>query len=204
MDQLHATTILLVGRNAQVCLISDGQVTNSASNTVLKSGASKVKRAAKGKVLVGFAGGGADALTLFSRFEDKLEQYATFERAVVELAMDWRQDRALRQLEAQMIVTNGTKSFLVMGNGDLLEPDRGDTSGLAQGDETTAIGSGGNFAMAAARALLRHTKLSAEEVARAAMTVAAELCIYTNAEFTVAVLPNAPTTSNPAAKESSP
>ena len=201
MDQLHATTILLVRRNGQVCLISDGQVTNSASNTVLKSGASKVKRAAKGTVLVGFAGGGADALTLFSRFEDKLEQYATFERAVVELAMDWRQDRALRQLEAQMIVTNGERSFLVMGNGDLLEPDNSDTSGLASGDETISIGSGGNFAMAASRALLRHTELSAEQVARAAMTVAAELCIYTNAEFTVACLPPA-ASSTSATKES--
>lgn len=190
MDQLHATTILLVRRNDQVCLISDGQVTNSATHTVLKSGASKVKRAAGGSVLVGFAGGGADALTLFGRFEDKLEQYqSNFERAVVELAMDWRQDRALRQLEAQMIVTNGERSFLVMGNGDLLEPDSSAGSGLNAGDETIAIGSGGNFAMAASRALLRHTTLDAERVAREAMTVAAELCVYTNAEFTVAVLP---------------
>jgi len=189
MNKIHSTTILLVRRQGQVCLISDGQVTNSATNTVLKSGASKVKQAAKGKVLVGFAGGGADALTLFSRFEEKLEQYSTFERAVVELAMDWRQDRALRQLEAQMIVTNGERSFLVMGNGDLLEPDSSANSGLAKGDETIAIGSGGNFAMAAARGLLRHTELGAETLARAAMTVAAELCVYTNAEFTVAVLP---------------
>ena len=184
--KLHATTILLVRRADTVCLISDGQVTNSAVHTVLKSGASKVKRAAKGDVLVGFAGGGADALTLFSRFEAKLEQFhSNFTRAVVELAMDWRQDRALRQLEAQMIVTNGEQSFLVMGNGDLLEPDTTEVSGFQNGDQTIAIGSGGNFAMAASRALLRHTELDAESVAREAMKVAAELCVYTNDHFTV-------------------
>ena len=187
--KLHATTILLVRRGQTVCLISDGQVTNSAVHTVLKSGASKVKRAAKGTVLVGFAGGGADALTLFSRFEAKLEQFqSNFARAVVELAMDWRQDRALRQLEAQMIVTNGEQSFLVMGNGDLLEPDTTEVSGFQSGDQTIAIGSGGNFAMAASRALLRHTELDAETVAREAMKVAAELCVYTNDHFTVETL----------------
>ncbi len=158
-------------------MISDGQVTNGASHTVVKSTASKVKRAGKdGSVLVGFAGGGADALTLFTRFESKLEEFqGNFDRAVIELAMDWRTDRVLRHLEAQMIVANGQKAFLVMGNGDLLEPD----------DGIVAIGSGGNFALAAARALRTHTELDALALARAAMGIAAELCVYTNDQFTV-------------------
>ena len=135
-----------------------------------------MKRADKGRVLVGFAGGGADALALFARFERKLEQYAgNFERAVVELAMDWRTDRVLRQLEAQMIVANKERSFLVMGNGDLLEPDE---------DGLLAIGSGANYAMAAARALLRHTDLPARRIAAESMQIAAELCVYTNDRLT--------------------
>lgn len=179
LPRLLSTTILLVRRGGVTCMISDGQVTNSASSTVLKRGASKVKRAGKGDVLVGFAGGGADALALFSRFESKLEEYqGNFQRAVVELAMDWRTDRALRQLQAQMVVANREKSFLVMGNGDLLEPD----------DELLAIGSGGNFAIAAARALLAHTDYDAETIAREAMKVAADLCVYTNDHFTVELL----------------
>ncbi len=178
--QLIATTILLVRRGSDVCMISDGQVTNGASHTVMKTGASKVKRAGDGRVLVGFAGGGADALTLFGRFEDKLHEYqGNFERAVVELAMDWRTDRVLRQLEAQMIVADVERSFLVMGNGDLLEPD----------DGLLAIGSGGNYALAAARALLRHAELGTEELARAAMSVAAEIDVFTNDQFTVETLP---------------
>jgi ATP-dependent HslUV protease subunit HslV len=161
-------------------MISDGQVTSSASSTVLKRGASKVKRAGRGSVLVGFAGGGADALALFSRFEAKLEEYqGNFQRAVVELAMDWRTDRALRQLQAQMVVANRERSFLVMGNGDLLEPDE---EGLL------AIGSGGNFALAAARALLEHTDYDAETIGREAMKVAADLCVYTNDRFTIETL----------------
>jgi len=177
---LLSTTILLVRRHGVACMISDGQVTSSASSTVLKRGASKVKRAGKGGVLVGFAGGGADALALFSRFESKLEEYqGNFQRAVVELAMDWRTDRALRQLQAQMVVANRDKSFLVMGNGDLLEPDE---EGLL------AIGSGGNFALAAARALLDHTDFDAETIAREAMKVAADLCVYTNDRFTIETL----------------
>jgi ATP-dependent HslUV protease subunit HslV len=177
---LRSTTILLVRRAGVACMISDGQVTNSATSTVLKRGASKVKRAGKGDVLVGFAGGGADALALFSRFESKLEEYqGNFHRAVVELAMDWRTDRALRQLQAQMVVASKDKSFLVMGNGDLLEPDE---EGLL------AIGSGGNFALAAARALLDHTDYDAETIAREAMRVAADLCVYTNDHFTVETL----------------
>ena len=181
MPDLVATTILLVRRHDRLCMAADGQVTNAQTHTVFKSTASKVKRADKGRVLVGFAGGGADALALFSRFEAKLEEYqGNFERAVVELAMDWRTDRALRQLEAQMIVANAARSFLVMGNGDLLEPDEG---------RPLAIGSGANFALAAAEALLEHTTLGAREVAEEAMKIAARLCIYTNDQLTFEELP---------------
>jgi ATP-dependent HslUV protease subunit HslV len=178
MRLLH-TTVLLVRRGGDVCLASDGQVTNAGNHTVLKQRAAKVKRAAKGQVLVGFAGSGADALALFARFEAKLQEYqGQFERAVVELAMDWRTDRALRRLEAQMIVANRERSFLVMGNGDLLEPD----------DGLLAIGSGGSVALAAARALVRHTDFDAERVTREAMAVAAELDVYTNDQLTVETL----------------
>jgi len=156
-------------------MASDGQVT--LGNAVMKSGAAKVKRAGKGRVLVGFAGGAADGLALFTRFEAKLEQFnQNLERSVVELAKDWRTDRVLRQLEAVMIVADADKSFLVSGTGDLLQPDE---------DGLLGIGSGGNFALAAARALLRHTSLSASEIAREAMRIAAELCIYTNDRLTL-------------------
>ena len=179
--RLHSTTILLVRKDDRVCMASDGQVTSAGSHTILKSTAQKVKRAGKGKVLVGFAGGGADALALFSRFEAKLDEYqGNFERAVVELAMDWRTDRALRRLEAQMIVANDERSFLVMGNGDLLEPDD---------DGLLAIGSGGNFALAAARALSEHTDFDAERIAREAMQIAADLCVFTNDRLSVETLP---------------
>ena len=176
MSNFIATTILLVRHGGIVCMAADGQVTNSQSHTIFKSTARKVKRADKGKVLVGFAGGGADALALYARFETKLEEYqGNFERAVVELAMDWRTDRALRQLEAQMIVADRNKSFLVMGNGDLLEPDE---------NKPLAIGSGANFALAAAQVLLSHTELGARQIAEEAMRIAAELCIYTNDQLT--------------------
>jgi ATP-dependent HslUV protease subunit HslV len=176
MKPFLSTTILLVRRDGRTCMAADGQVTNAQSHTVFKSNASKLKRADKGRVLVGFAGGGADALALFSRFERKLEQYqGNFERAVIELAMDWRTDRVLRQLEAQMIVSSRDRSFLVMGNGDLLEPDE---------DGLLAIGSGANYALAAARALLRHTDHSARRIAEEAMGIAAELCVYTNDRVT--------------------
>ena len=172
---MHATTVLLVRRNGRVAMASDGQVT--LGNAVMKSGAAKVKRAGKGRVLVGFAGGAADGLALFTRFEAKLEEFnQNLERAVVELARDWRTDRVLRQLEAVMIVADAEKSFLVSGTGDLLQPDE---------DGLLGIGSGGNFALSAARALLRHTTLEAAEIARAAMTIAAELCIYTNDRLTL-------------------
>jgi len=177
MSDFLATTILLVRRNREVCMISDGQVTNAATHTVFKATSSKVKRADRGRVLVGFAGGGADALALFSRFEAKLDQHqGNFERAVIELATDWRTDRVLRRLEAQMIVANAERSFLVMGNGDLLEPDS---------DGLLAIGSGGNYALSAARALLRHTEMSSRGVAEEAMRIAAEIDVYTNDHFTV-------------------
>jgi ATP-dependent HslUV protease, peptidase subunit HslV len=175
MASLRSTTVLLVRRDGAVCMASDGQVT--LGDAVVKAGASKVKRTGKGKVLVGFAGGGADGLALFTRFESKLEESGgNLERAVVELAKDWRTDRALRQLQAMMIVADQEKSFLVSGNGDLLQPD---DEGLL------AVGSGGHYALAAARALLRHTSLPAAEIAREAMAVAAEICIYTNARLTL-------------------
>jgi ATP-dependent HslUV protease subunit HslV len=175
MSAAHSTTVLLVRRDARVVMVSDGQVT--LGNAVVKRTAAKVRRAGKGKVLVGFAGGAADGLALFARFETKLEESnQNLERAVVELAKDWRTDRALRQLEAVMLVADAERSYLVSGQGDLLQPDD---------DGLLAIGSGGNFALAAARALVRHTALPARELAVEAMTIAAELCIYTNDRLTV-------------------
>ncbi len=175
MSDFSSTTVLLVRRDGKVCIASDGQVT--FNDAVIKSGAVKVKRAAHGKVLIGFAGGAADGLALFTRFESKLEEYQeNLERAVVELARDWRTDRALRQLQAHMIVADAEKSFLVSGNGDLLQPDE---------DGLLAIGSGANFALAAARALTRHTRLPAADVAREAMGIAAEICVYTNDRITL-------------------
>lgn len=175
MPALHATTVLLVRRDGRVTMVSDGQVT--LGDAVVKTTAGKVKRAGKGKILVGFAGGAADGLALFTRFESKLEEFnQNLERAVVELARDWRTDRALRQLEAVLLVADAERSFLLSGQGDLLQPDE---------DGLLAIGSGGNFALAAARALLRHTSLDARAIAVEAMRVAAELCIYTNDRLTL-------------------
>jgi ATP-dependent HslUV protease, peptidase subunit HslV len=180
---LRSTTVLLVRRGGRTCMASDGQVT--FGEAVMKRGASKVKRTGRGRVLVGFAGGGADALALFTRFEAKLEEHqSNLERAVVELAKDWRTDRALRQLQAMMIVADAELAFLVSGNGDLLQPDSAGGEG-----SVLAIGSGGNYALAAARALLQHTELSAAEVARAALEVAAEICIYSNDRITLEELP---------------
>jgi len=177
MDTFASTTVLLVRRNGKVCMASDGQVTMN-QNTIVKNSAKKVRRAGKGKVLVGFAGGGADALALFTRLEAKLEEFNNnVERAVVELAKEWRTDRALRQLEAVMIVTDAEKTFFVSGAGELLQPD--------EEDGVIAIGSGSNFALSAARALLRHTGLSAADVVREAMKIAAEICIFTNDRLTL-------------------
>lgn len=177
MDTFKSTTVLLVRRDGKVAMASDGQVTMNNS-TVVKGGAKKIRRAGKGKVLVGFAGGGADALALFTRLEAKLEEFGgNLERAVVELAKDWRTDRALRQLQAVMIVTDKDKSFFVSGAGELLQPD--------EEDGVLSIGSGSNFALAAARALMRHTELSATEIVRESMKIAAEICIFTNDRLTL-------------------
>ncbi len=177
MSDFRSTTVLMVRRDGKVCMASDGQVT--FNDTVIKSSANKVKRAGKNdqQVLVGFAGGAADGLALFTRFESKLDAYqGNLERAVVELAKDWRTDRALRQLQAHMIVANAEQSFLVSGNGDLMQPDE---EGLL------AIGSGANFALAAARALFRNTEMGAVDIAREAMAIAASICVYTNDRLTL-------------------
>jgi len=178
MDTFVSTTVLLVRRDGHVCMASDGQVTMNQS-TIVKGGARKVRRVGKGgKVLVGFAGGGADALALVGRLEEKLEEFnGNLERAVVELAKDWRTDRALRQLQAMIIVTDKEKSFFVSGVGELMQPD--------EEEPVLAIGSGANYALAAARALLRHTQMSAQDVVREAMRIAAEICIFTNDHLTV-------------------
>ena len=175
MNSFSATTILMVRRDGKTCMASDGQVT--FDNTVIKARANKVKRAGKGGVLVGFAGGAADGLALFSRFESKLDEFqGNLERAVVELAKDWRTDRVLRQLQAHMIVADQHQSFLVSGNGDLMQPDE---------DGVLAIGSGANYALAAARALLDHTEMPATEIVREAMKIAADICVFTNHELTL-------------------
>ena len=156
-------------------MASDGQVT--LGETVLKAAAGKVKRTGKGKVLVGFAGGAADGLALFTRFEGKLEEFqGNLERAVVELAKEWRIDRALRQLQAAMLVADKRHSFYVSGNGDLMQPDE---------DGLLGIGSGSQYALSAARALIRHTELPAREIVTSAMKIAAEICIYTNDKLTI-------------------
>lgn len=176
MDQtIHATTVVCVRRDGKVAMAGDGQVT--VGNTVMKHGAAKVRRLYHEKILAGFAGSAADAFALFSRFEAKLEEYrGNLDRSVVELAKDWRLDKYLRQLQAMLIVANNEKSFLVSGTGDLIQPDE---------DGILAIGSGGPFALAAARALMKHTSLGAEEIAKEAMLVAAGICIYTNENITV-------------------
>ena len=171
---MHATTILAVRHQDRTCLASDGQVTLGA--TVLKHGAKKIRRLYNDSVLAGFAGSAADSFALFSRFETKLEQYrGNLERAAVELARDWRTDRALRRLEAMMIVADTRSTFLLSGTGDLLEPD----------DGIVGVGSGGAYAMAAAKALSRHSQLTARQIAEEAMTIAAGICIYTNTTLTV-------------------
>ncbi len=168
-NTFHATTIVAVKKDGKIALAGDGQV--SLQNTIMKATARKVRRMKNGKVVAGFAGSTADAFTLFEKFEAKLEQYqGNITRAAVELAKDWRTDRMLRKLEALLIVADSENILTLSGNGDVIEPD----------DGVSAIGSGGPFAMAAARALLRHSNLSAKEVAEAAMKIAAEICIYTN------------------------
>jgi ATP-dependent HslUV protease subunit HslV len=175
MEQIHATTVICVRRDGKVAVAGDGQVT--VGNTVMKHSAAKVRRLYHEKIIAGFAGSAADAFALFSRFESKLEEYrGNLERSVVELAKDWRMDKYLRQLQAMLVVANVDKSFLISGTGDLIQPDE---------DGILAIGSGGPFALAAARALVKHTPMSAEEVARESLLIASEICIYTNANITV-------------------
>ena len=173
-SSFHATTILAVRREDRAVLAGDGQVT--LGNTVVKQGARKIRRLYNDNILAGFAGSAADSFALFARFESKLEQYrGNLERSAVELAKDWRTDRALRRLEAMLIVLDKRSMFLLSGTGDLIEPDEG----------IIGIGSGGAFAQAAAKALSRHTALAPREIAQHAMAIAAEICIYTNANLTI-------------------
>jgi ATP-dependent HslUV protease subunit HslV len=170
----HATTILAIRHKGAVCIAGDGQVT--LSSTVLKHSAKKIRRLYQDKVLAGFSGSTADAFTLFEKFEKKLEQYhGNLTRAGVELAKDWRTDRMLRRLEALLIVADSEHLFIISGNGDVIEPD----------DNIAAIGSGGPFALSAARALLSHSTLSAREIVEESMKIAAGICIYTNTEISV-------------------
>jgi ATP-dependent HslUV protease subunit HslV len=174
MDEFHATTVICVRRGDSVAMAGDGQVT--VGNTVMKHGAAKVRRLYHDKILAGFAGGAADAFALFARFEAKLEEYrGNMERAVVELAKDWRMDKYLRQLQAMLVVANTERAYLVSGNGDLIQPD----------DGLLAIGSGGPYALAAARALVKYTELTAAQIAEEALRIASTICIYTNDNITV-------------------
>ncbi|MGH9572104.1 MAG: ATP-dependent protease subunit HslV [Candidatus Acidiferrales bacterium] len=171
---MHGTTILSVRKDSKVVVAGDGQVTMGES--VIKHNAKKVRRLYEGKVLAGFAGSTADALSLFARFEGKLQEFhGNLARAAVELAKEWRTDRSLRHLDALLLVADTKATFLLSGNGDVIEPD----------DGICAIGSGGPFALASARALLKHTKLSAKEIAQEAMRLASEICIFTNANFSI-------------------
>ena len=173
-ESWHGTTILTVRKGGKVVVGGDGQV--SIGQTVIKSNAKKVRRLGKGDVIGGFAGATADAFTLFERLEKKLEQYPDqLMRAAVELAKDWRTDRYLRHLEAMMIVADNKDTLVITGNGDVLTPDH----------EVIAIGSGGNYAQSAALALAENTDLDAEQIARKAMKIAAEICIYTNENVTL-------------------
>jgi ATP-dependent HslUV protease subunit HslV len=174
MEQFHGTTIVSVRRGNQVALGGDGQVT--LGNIVIKAGARKVRRLHHDRVLAGFAGGTADAFTLFERFEAKLDKHSGhLVRAAVELAKDWRTDRMLRRLEAMLAVADSEASLIITGNGDVLEPEHG----------LIAIGSGGAYAQAAARALLDNTELDAENIVRRSLAIAGDICIYTNDQHTV-------------------
>jgi ATP-dependent HslUV protease subunit HslV len=171
---IQATTIICVRKKGKVAIASDGQVT--LGDTVIKHGAKKVRRLYNEKILSGFAGSSADSFALFARFEAKLEQYhGNLSRAAVELAKDWRTDRALRHLEAVMIVADEKQTFLISGTGDLIEPD----------DGIVGIGSGGAYALAAARALAKYTDLSAREIVQEAMQIAGKICIYTNESISI-------------------
>jgi ATP-dependent HslUV protease subunit HslV len=173
----HSTTILCVRRKGKVAICGDGQV--SFGNTIMKSSANKVRTMRDGKVIVGFAGSSADAFTLFERFEAKLDEFkGNLTRSAVELAKDWRTDRILRKLEAMMIVADKEHTFTISGTGDVLEPD----------DDIAAIGSGGPYALAASRALLKYSDMPAKEIASESMKIASEICIYTNSNLHMEVL----------------
>jgi ATP-dependent HslUV protease subunit HslV len=171
---LRSTTVILVRKDGRVALAGDGQVT--LGETIMKSSAKKVRRLYNDRILAGFAGATADAFSLLTRFESKLEQYhGNLERAAIELSKEWRTDKVLRHLEALLVVADNKSSFLLSGNGDVIAPD----------DGVLAIGSGGSFALAAARALIKHTNLSAREVAVEALNISAEICIYSNQNIIV-------------------
>lgn len=174
----QATTIVAVRKGTQTAIAGDGQVT-MGQNTVMKHHANKIKKLADGNVIVGFAGAVADAFTLFAKFEEKLKQAnGNLTKAAVDVAREWRTDRVLRNLEALLLVADREKMFIISGTGEVIEPD----------DGIAAIGSGGSYAMAAARALSRHTDLEAAAIVREALLIAAEICIYTNDEITVQVI----------------
>ncbi len=179
MEQFRGTTIVSVRRSGKVAIAGDGQV--SMGNTVMKGNAKKVRRLANGRVIAGFAGGTADAFTLFELFESKLEQYGNLARAAIELAKDWRTDRRLRRLEALLCVADEETSLIISGNGDVIEPE----------NDLMAIGSGGPFAQAAALALLQNTELSAVEIVEKALLIAGDICVYTNQNILVEELPAA-------------
>jgi ATP-dependent HslUV protease subunit HslV len=172
----HGTTILCVRRNGLVAMAGDGQVT--LGNTVMKGNARKVRRLHDGSVIAGFAGGTADAFTLYERFEAKLQQFGNLTRAAIELAKDWRSDRSLRRLEALLLVADASHTFVISGNGDVIEPEH----------ELIAVGSGGPFAQSAALALLQNTSLDARAIAEKALGIAADICIYTNRHLTIETL----------------
>jgi ATP-dependent HslUV protease subunit HslV len=177
-QEIHGTTILSVRRAGQVVVAGDGQIT--LGNTVVKGGARKVRRLGDGRAIGGFAGSAADGIALFERLDEKLrEQRSPLRRAAVDLAKEWRTDRALRRLEAMLVVADAEATFILSGSGDVIEPD----------DGVCAIGSGGSYALSAARALMRHSELSARAITEAAMGIAAEICIYTNASLTIEELP---------------
>ncbi|MFH1097616.1 MAG: ATP-dependent protease subunit HslV [Candidatus Desantisbacteria bacterium] len=174
---IHATTIIGVSRNDQIAIGGDGQV--SLNQTIMKSGAKKVRRMYKDKVLAGFAGSAADAFTLFERFETKLEEYhGNLSRAAVELAKEWRTDKYLRKLEALLAVIDKKNAFIISGSGEVIEPD----------DGVVAIGSGGIYALAAARALISHTDMNSEQIVRESLLIASRICVYTNDQITVETL----------------
>jgi ATP-dependent HslUV protease subunit HslV len=175
---MHGTTILAVRRDGKTVVVGDGQV--SLGQTVMKHGARKVRKLYHDRVIAGFAGATADAFTLFEKFEAKLEQFnGNLKRSAVELAKDWRTDRILRRLEALLIIADADDLLVISGSGDVVEPD----------DELIAIGSGGNYALAAARALLKNTQLDARRIAEESMRIAADICVYTNSQLTFEELP---------------